>query len=60
LKLGELFEKILENNKENINFIFVHEQAGNNYGNKYADFINKYYDVDEIDSIKCQFQFILS
>lgn len=30
----------LEENKENIHFVFDHDQK--NIGNKYADFINKY------------------
>jgi hypothetical protein len=42
----EIFEKILEENKENINFVFDYEQYDleeyQKNGNKYADFINKY------------------
>ncbi len=37
----EIFEKILEENKNNINFVFDYEQYQKN-GNKYGDFINKY------------------
>ena len=43
----KIFEKILEENKENINFIFDFEQYHleeyQKNGNKYGDFINKYY-----------------
>lgn len=35
-----LFAQILEENKQQINFVFDHNQK--NVGNKYADFINKY------------------
>jgi hypothetical protein len=44
----KIFEKILEENKENINFVFDHEQYHleeyQKNGSKYGDFINKYYD----------------
>ena len=43
----KIFEKILEENKENINFVFDFEQYHleeyQKNGNKYGDFTNKYY-----------------
>jgi hypothetical protein len=41
----EIFEKILEDNKEKINFIFekYDSEKFKKHGNKYGDFINKYY-----------------
>jgi len=39
----EIFEKILEDNKETINFVFEKYDL-EKHGNKYGDFINKYYD----------------
>jgi hypothetical protein len=51
----EIFEEILEENKENINFVFditqYHLEEYQKNGNKYADFINKY--EDEVTSVMC-------
>jgi hypothetical protein len=51
----KIFEKILEENKENINFVFDKEQYHleeyKKNGNKYGDFINKY--SDEVTLAMC-------
>ncbi len=40
----EKFEKILEDNKDRINFVFTDYKLFDKYGNKYGDFINKHFD----------------
>ena len=49
----EIFEKILEENKENINFVFdkYSDEGHKKHGNKYADFINKYH--NEVTHAMC-------
>jgi hypothetical protein len=54
----KIFEKILEENKENINFVFDYEQYHleeyHKNGNKYGDFVNKYHnEVTFAMCLKC-------
>lgn len=46
----EIFEKILEENKEKINFVFVNDS---DKSNEYANFINKYTEVTDAMCLEC-------
>jgi hypothetical protein len=53
----ETFEKILEENKEHINFVFDRKQYHlteyQNNGNKYGDFVVKYFPITSVMCINC-------